>query len=139
VIEKYEINYLDRNSSLETVLFNQTFEKFRERYINIEKCLAFNESKNMYLLSNYSPRYRISVIELYFMDYSYNQAYHPSGFQPDSPVLKCTVRGAEETSNRTIECPVLAQLIDQNCTFNHKIYKSMSKSCTHCNTISVFD
>ncbi len=67
VIEKYEINYLDRNSSLETVLFNQTFEKFRERYINIEKCLAFNESKNMYLLLNYSPRYRISVIYIYII------------------------------------------------------------------------
>jgi hypothetical protein len=29
------------------------------------------------------------------------------------PVLECTVRVAEENSNRTIECPVLARLIDQ--------------------------
>ncbi len=43
-----------------------------------------------------------------------NQAYHLSGFQPDSPVLECSVRVADETSNRTIECPVLAQMINQN-------------------------
>jgi hypothetical protein len=42
------------------------------------------------------------------------QAYQLSGFQPDSPVLECAVRAADETSNRTIECPVLAQMINQN-------------------------
>jgi hypothetical protein len=29
-------------------------------------------------------------------------------------VLKCAVRMADETSNRTIECPVLDQMINQN-------------------------
>ncbi len=29
------------------------------------------------------------------------------------PVLKCTVWVAEETLNQTMECPVLAQFIDQ--------------------------
>jgi hypothetical protein len=30
------------------------------------------------------------------------------------PVLECAVRVADETSNRTTECPVLAQMINQN-------------------------
>jgi dimeric dUTPase (all-alpha-NTP-PPase superfamily) len=30
------------------------------------------------------------------------------------PVLECAVRVADETSNRTIECPVLAQMINQS-------------------------
>ncbi len=30
------------------------------------------------------------------------------------PVSECTVRVADETSNRTIECPVLTQMIHQN-------------------------
>ncbi len=48
-------------------------------------------------------------------DKGHRQAYHLSGIQPDSPVLECAVRVADETSNRTIECPVLAQMINQNC------------------------
>jgi hypothetical protein len=51
------------------------------------------------------------------------------------PVLERTVRVAEETSNQTIECPVLAQFIDKSCIFNHKVYKSMFISLTHCNTL----
>jgi hypothetical protein len=39
----------------------------------------------------------------------------PDGFQPDSMVLECTVQVADETPNRTIEYPVLAQMIDQSC------------------------
>jgi len=30
------------------------------------------------------------------------------------PVLECAVRVTDETPNRTIECPVLAQMINQN-------------------------
>jgi hypothetical protein len=51
------------------------------------------------------------------------QAYHLSGFQPDSPVLRCAVRLADETSNRTIQCPVLAQMINQSCILITKISK----------------
>jgi hypothetical protein len=45
------------------------------------------------------------------LSFGHHQAYHLSGIQPDSPVLKFAVRVADETSNRTIECPVLAQMI----------------------------
>jgi hypothetical protein len=67
----------------------------------------------------------------YFSSQSSKQAYHLSGFQPDSPVLECAVRVADETSNRTIECPVLAQIIWFELYFNHKIFKSMFISCAH--------
>ncbi len=47
------------------------------------------------------------------------------------PVLECTVRVADETSNRTIECPVLAQMIWSKLYFKHKILKSMFISFAH--------
>jgi hypothetical protein len=62
VIENYEFQYLDLNSIKETVFLEQTFEKFGEN------CLNFNETKNLKFHLNYSPRHRISVIDLIFRD-----------------------------------------------------------------------
>jgi hypothetical protein len=45
--------------------------------------------------------------------------------------LECAVRVADETSNRTIECPVSAQTIWSKLHNNHKIFKSMFISCEH--------
>jgi hypothetical protein len=41
------------------------------------------------------------------------------------PVRFSTGQSDFRVGTRIIKCPVLAQLIDQSCIFNHKIYKSM--------------
>jgi len=54
--------------------------------------------------------YQLKAMNISFV-LIYNQAYHLSGFQPDSPDLKYAAREADETANRIIECQVLAQMI----------------------------
>jgi hypothetical protein len=71
VIKKFQIHYLDRNSSIETIegiSMNETFAEFKEKYSETENCLELNETKNFNLQINYSPRNRISAIDLVFED-----------------------------------------------------------------------
>ncbi len=89
--------------------------------------------KNLFSILNRRRSYKNSyweIMSLFFFEIQWIRARFTT-----RPVLERTVRVAEETSNQTIECPVLAQFIDKSCIFNHKVYKSMFISLTHCNTL----
>jgi hypothetical protein len=60
---------LDKNSSLETVFLNQTFEEFSEQCNRHSvKFLILNETKSLNLQMFYSPKNKISAVEITFGD-----------------------------------------------------------------------
>ncbi len=60
LIKNYEIQKFDQNSTSKTISLNQTFEEFSEN------CINFGRANDLSLSLIYSPRKRISVVELYF-------------------------------------------------------------------------
>ncbi len=66
-IEKLEYGYLDQSSSVKSILLNQTFSDYNLKLNKSNFCDIFEETTNyINIRITYSPRQRISVLELRF-------------------------------------------------------------------------